>query len=77
MQYVDFDGKPSIDIKYNTGHLKYGQTDFSGGKSIWYSPNRLRIEGNIVTYTIRDGGLGDDDLSVNPENPSSEVQIIF
>lgn len=48
-----------------TGYLKYGPTSFSRGKSIWYIPSGLRIDGTTVTYTIRDGGLGDDDLSAN------------
>ena len=45
--------------------MKYGQTSFSNGKAIWYPPKNLHISGNTVTYTIRDGELGDDDLTVN------------
>ena len=49
-----------------TGYLKYGPTPATGlGKKVWYVPNNLQIRGNTVTYTIRDGGLGDDDLLAN------------
>ena len=52
-------------LKGITGYMKYGQTSFSNGKAIWYPPKNLHISGNTVTYTIRDGELGDDDLTVN------------
>ncbi|WP_157667482.1 choice-of-anchor U domain-containing protein [Comamonas serinivorans] len=55
------------DLRGITGYLKYGQTAGSGGKPIWYAPNNLRIDllKHTVTFTIRDGELGDDDLSAN------------
>lgn len=53
------------DLRGITGYLKYGVTSTSGGRKIWYAPHNVRINGNTVTYTIRDGGLGDDDLIVN------------
>ncbi|RLJ39771.1 putative repeat protein (TIGR01451 family) [Acidovorax sp. 106] len=53
------------DLRGITGYLKYGVTRTSGGRKIWYPPNNLRISGNTVSYTIKDGGLGDDDLTVN------------
>ena len=67
-------------LKGITGYMKYGQTSFSNGKSIWYPPKNLRISGNTVTYTIRDGELGDDDLTVNgvirdPGGPVIEGQV--
>ncbi|XAH21234.1 choice-of-anchor U domain-containing protein [Xylophilus sp. GW821-FHT01B05] len=46
-----------------TGYLKYGPTPETGlSRKVWYVPNNLRIQGNTVTYTVQDGGLGDDDL---------------
>jgi uncharacterized repeat protein (TIGR01451 family) len=48
-----------------TGYLKYGPTAHSAGASIWYVPRNLHINGNTVTYTVRDGDLGDDDLTLN------------
>lgn len=53
------------DLRGITGYLKYGVTPGSGGRKIWYPPSNLRISGNTVTYTIRDGALGDDDLQAN------------
>ena len=53
------------DLRGITGYLKYGQTAYSNGQAIWYPPKNLRISGNTVIYTIRDGELGDDDLTVN------------
>lgn len=48
-----------------TGYLKYGPTPWLKTQSSWYAPMDLHINGNTVTYTIRDGGLGDDDLTAN------------
>ena len=53
------------DLRGITGYLKYGVTPGSGARKIWYPPSNLRISGNTVTYTIRDGALGDDDLQAN------------
>ena len=53
------------DLRGITGYLKYGVTPGSGGRKAWYPPANLRISGNTVTYTIRDGALGDDDLQAN------------
>ncbi len=53
------------DLRGITGYLKYGVTPISGGRKIWYPPRGLHISGHTVTYTIRDGGWGDDDLTVN------------
>ncbi|KAF5304310.1 hypothetical protein FQR65_LT08002 [Abscondita terminalis] len=53
------------DLRGITGYLKYGPTPQSRGRSLWYAPHNLRIQGNTVSYTIRDGGLGDDDLAEN------------
>ncbi|MFT3779446.1 MAG: IPTL-CTERM sorting domain-containing protein [Ottowia sp.] len=41
----------------------------------------MRISGNTVTFTIRDGGLGDDDLTVNgvirdPGGPSIDTGLV-
>jgi hypothetical protein len=52
-------------LKGLTGYLKYGPTPASNGLSIWYLPNNLHIEGATVSYTVQDGGLGDDDLKAN------------
>lgn len=68
-----------------TGYMKHGQHPWSGGRTIWYPPKGLKIEGNTVTFTIRDGDWGDDDLTVNgvirdPGGPviggSGDVQAI-
>lgn len=53
------------DLRGITGYLKYGVTPISGGKKVWYPPLGLNISGNTVTYTIKDGGWGDDDLQAN------------
>ena len=51
-------------------------TSASRGRAIWYVPSNLRIQGNTVTYTIRDGGVGDDDLAANGtiRDPSGPAQ---
>ena len=48
-----------------SNYLKYGPTPTSRGKSIWYPPRNLKLQGNKVSYTITDGQLGDDDLTAN------------
>jgi hypothetical protein len=48
-----------------TGYMKYGPTPWLPWASTWYVPNHVRISGNSVSYTITDGGLGDDDLTKN------------
>lgn len=53
------------DLKGITGYMKYGRNPLSLGRSDWYIPRGLKIQGNTVTFTIRDGGWGDDDLTVN------------
>lgn len=53
------------DLRGITGYLKYGVTPLSVGTKIWYPPRGLHISGHTVSYTIRDGGWGDDDLTVN------------
>ena len=64
------------DLRGMSGYLKYGQTPASRGRAIWYVPSNLRIQGNTVTYTIRDGGVGDDDLAANGtiRDPSGPAQ---
>lgn len=64
------------DLRGMSGYLKYGQTPASRGRAIWYVPSNLRIQGNTVTYTIRDGGVGDDDLVANGtiRDPSGPAQ---
>lgn len=42
------------------GAKKYGPTPTSPGTSVWYDPAGLTISGNTLTYTVTDGGLGDD-----------------
>jgi hypothetical protein len=46
----------------NTGYWKYGPT--TGQPAHWY-PVPAAISGNTITLSITDGGLGDDDLTVN------------
>ena len=63
-----------------TGYMKYGQNALSGGRSVWYPPKGLKIQGNTVTFTIKDGDWGDDDLTVNgvirdPGGPSIDQQV--
>ena len=63
-----------------TGYMKYGQNALSGGHSVWYPPKGLKIQGNTVTFTIKDGDWGDDDLTVNgvirdPGGPSIDEQL--
>lgn len=43
---------------------KYGKT-LANPTDHWYVLDGAVIAGNTVTYTIRDGGLGDDDLTAN------------
>jgi hypothetical protein len=52
-----------------TQYWKYGPTP-GPSPAHWYSlasgaPNNLVINGNTATFTITDGGLGDDDLTAN------------
>ena len=49
------------------GYWKYGATP-GPTPAAWYTlgaPNNLTLVGNTATFTIADGGLGDDDLTVN------------
>lgn len=48
-----------------SSYLKFGPTLYSKGRSIWYAPRNLSINGNRISYTITDGQLGDDDLQAN------------
>ena len=48
-----------------SNYMKYGPTPNSRGKSRWYVPLNLEVQGNKVSYTITDGQLGDDDLTAN------------
>jgi hypothetical protein len=48
-----------------SSYLKFGPTPYSKGRSIWYAPRNLSINGNRISYTITDGQLGDDDLQAN------------
>ncbi len=48
-----------------SNYMKYGPTPISRGKSLWYAPRNLKIQGSKVSYTITDGQLGDDDLTAN------------
>ena len=53
-------------LKGVSSYMKYGPTPLIGPNlSIWYVPNNLHISGNTVSYTVKDGGLGDDDLTAN------------
>ena len=45
---------------------KYGQT-ITNPTAHWYVMDGAVIAGNTVTYTVRDGGFGDDDLTANGE----------
>jgi hypothetical protein len=40
--------------------MNYGPTPTSGGRAAWYLPSNLTIAGNVISYDIVDGGLGDD-----------------
>ena len=48
-----------------SNYMKYGPTPTSRGKSVWYAPRNLKLQGKQVSYTITDGQLGDDDLVAN------------
>lgn len=48
-----------------SNYMKYGPTPTSRGKSVWYVPRNLKLQGKQVSYTITDGQLGDDDLVAN------------
>ncbi|GAB2727088.1 choice-of-anchor U domain-containing protein [Comamonas sediminis] len=48
-----------------SSYMKYGPTPTSRGRSLWYVPKNLKLEGNRVSFTITDGQLGDDDLVAN------------
>ncbi|QTD46376.1 IPTL-CTERM sorting domain-containing protein [Ottowia testudinis] len=68
------------DLKGITGYMKHGRNPLSLGRSDWYLPLGLKITGNTVTFTIRDGGWGDDDLAVNgvirdPGGPVVDQQV--
>lgn len=43
---------------------KYGRSAASPGQAV-YTPVAATVSGNTVAYTIEDGGVGDDDLTVN------------
>lgn len=69
------------DLDGITGYLKYGPTPSTGaGLSVWYSPSNVQINGNTITYTLQDGGLGDDDLAadgriVDPGGPVIQAPV--
>lgn len=48
-----------------TGYLKYGKTLGIRTREHWYVPDDMVISGNSITYSITDGGNGDDDLERN------------
>ena len=58
-----------------TGYMKYGPTHQSAGQSTWYAPTGVHMDGNTVSYIIRDGGAGDDDMTVDGEihDPSGPI----
>ena len=41
---------------------KFGPTPNSPSQSVWYLPDGLVVTGNTLTYTVTDGGLGDDNF---------------
>jgi uncharacterized repeat protein (TIGR01451 family) len=52
------------DLKGASGYVKHGQPG-SNSNAIWYVPGSMSIKGNTITYSIQDGGKGDDDLTAN------------
>lgn len=55
-------------------YVKYGRTT-TASAYIFYAPSNLGINGNSASFDVTDGGLGDDDFSVNGEviDPSGPV----
>ncbi|KQM79561.1 choice-of-anchor U domain-containing protein [Xylophilus sp. Leaf220] len=69
------------DLNGITGYLKYGPTpDTGAGQNAWYAPSNVQVNGNTITYTVQDGGLGDDDLAadgriVDPGGPVVQAPV--
>ena len=63
---------PSLGAVYT----KYGRTPASAVNS-FYAPSNLTISGNTASFDVTDGGLGDDDQTVNSEiiDPSGPVVL--
>lgn len=47
-----------------TVYWKYGRTQ-TNPTPHWYVLNNAQITGNTISFSLTDGGIGDDDLSVN------------
>ncbi len=68
-----------------TQYWKYGPTGGGGANTVphWYLMPGSTVTGNTVTFTIRDGDIGDDDLTANgtivdqggPGAPASSTPI--
>lgn len=55
-------------VPTNAQIWKYGKSSPADTSDHWYqlgSANNVQISGNTVSYTVTDGGLGDDDVTVD------------
>jgi trimeric autotransporter adhesin len=48
-----------------TLYTKYGKTPSSPMVDRFYQPTNLSLSGNVASFDVTDGGLGDDDLAAN------------
>lgn len=61
-----------------TGYTKHGMAQAGATQASYFAPTGLSINGNTVTFTVQDGGLGDDDWApngtiVDPSMPMAAV----
>ena len=57
-------------------YAKYGRAPGSTANG-FYAPSNLTLSGNTASFDVTDGGLGDDDQTVNSEitDPSGPVVV--
>ncbi|TAG50427.1 MAG: hypothetical protein EAZ30_00085 [Betaproteobacteria bacterium] len=60
-------------------YQKYGPTAGSPSTSIFYTPTNLTIAGNVASFDVTDGALGDSDLLADGTiiDPSGPILTIL
>ena len=67
-------------VAVSSNYVKYGRTPGSPSTNIFYTPSNLAVNGNVVSFDVTDGALGDDDLTANgsivdPSGPLAQADI--
>ena len=67
-------------VAVSSNYVKYGRTPSSPNSNVFYTPSNLAVNGNVVSFDVTDGALGDDDLTANgsivdPSGPLAQADI--